>query len=137
MADKIRVIVADDDELDMRLTKGAISRALPDAEVLAFQDGESALSELRRVCDGPIAGRPTLVLFDYKMPKLGCIDVIERTGAEMWVDIPLVLFSSSVGPTEVERCLKMGVREYVEKPTDPDQYRRTVSDICGRYAHLA
>jgi CheY-like chemotaxis protein len=135
MADKMKVIVADDDELDMRLTRGAITKALPDAEVLAFEDGESALQELRRISADSLT-LPTLVLFDYKMPKLGCYEVMKQLGPEIWVDIPLVLFSSSVGPTDVERCITMGVREYVEKPTDPDKYKDTVRDICGRYAKL-
>ncbi len=135
MTDNMKVIVADDDELDMRLTRGAISKALPDAEILSFEDGESALAELQRISsehDQP----PTLVLFDYKMPRLGCYEMMQRTGPEMWTGIPLVLFSSSVGPTDVARCLMMGVREYVEKPTDPDTYKDTVHDICGRYAKV-
>ncbi len=135
MADNMKVIVADDDELDMRLTRGAITRALPEAEILAFEDGEAALAELQRICtchDTP----PSLVFFDYKMPKLGCYEIIQRTGPEMWSDVPLVLFSSSVGPTDVAKCLTMGVREYVEKPTDPDKYKATVGEICGRYAKL-
>jgi CheY-like chemotaxis protein len=136
MAEKMKVIVADDDELDMRLTRGAISRALPDAEVLTFEDGESALNELRRIAATEGLRPPTLVLFDYRMPKLGCYEVIKQIGPEMWIDVPLVLFSSSVGPTEVERCMTMGVREYVEKPTDPDKYKDAVQDICGRYAKL-
>ncbi|MEZ0326857.1 MAG: response regulator [Fimbriimonas sp.] len=135
MADKMKVIVADDDELDMRLTRGAITRALPDAEVLSFGDGEAALAELQRISTDHDR-KPNLVLFDYKMPKLGCYEVIQRTGPEMWSDVPLVLFSSSVGPTDVARCLTMGVREYVEKPTDPDKYKATVGEICGRYAKV-
>ncbi|HSI73140.1 MAG TPA: response regulator [Fimbriimonas sp.] len=135
MADKIRVIVADDDELDMRLTKKAIAGALPEAEVLDFDNGESALTELQRIVSEDTE-RPTLVLFDYKMPRLGCFEVVQRMGPEAWHDIPLVLFSSSVGPTDVARCMTMGVREYVEKPTDPEQYKNAVKDICGRYARL-
>jgi CheY-like chemotaxis protein len=135
MADKIRVIVADDDELDMRLTKKAIAGALPNAEVVSFEDGEAALGELERIANEEIAP-PALMLIDYKMPRLGCFEVVQRMGRDLWQQVPLVLFSSSVGPTEVERCITLGVREYVEKPTDPDKYKNAVCEICGRYAKL-
>jgi CheY-like chemotaxis protein len=135
MADKVTVIVADDDELDMTLTKGAIHAEFPDAEVLSFEDGEAALSELRKISAGDRI-EPDLVLLDYKMPKLGCLEVVQEIGPEFWDRVPLVLFSSSVGPTDVQRCIGLGVREYVEKPTDPDVYRATVKELCGRYARL-
>jgi two-component system response regulator len=126
------ILVADDDQLDARLTKRAISSALPDAEIRTFEDGEQALNALNEAEEGD---RLSLVLMDFRMPKLGCLDVLRSLARHELVEkVPFVLFSSSVGPTDVQKCLAEGVREYVEKPTDPDQYDAAVTDICRRYA---
>jgi two-component system, response regulator len=133
MARETLVVVADDDELDMQLTTRAISRTFPEAHIVKCSDGSEALEQLQQY-RGESEPRPTLVLMDFKMPKLGCLDVLRELDApQMLEHVPFIVFSSSVGPSDVERCLQAGVREYVEKPTDPDKYREAVREIVERY----
>ncbi len=128
------VVVADDDELDTHLTRRAIAQSLPNAEILAFENGLGALDHIRSVADGPEEGLPKLVLMDFRMPKMGCMDlIVSLNRPDVLNKIPFVLFSSSVGPTDVDRCLVAGIRAYVEKPTDPLQYGDAVAGICERY----
>jgi CheY-like chemotaxis protein len=130
------ILLADDDELDVRLTQKAIQAAVPQACVVACHDGEEALAALRGLASGG-ERQPDLILMDFKMPKLGCLDVLRQLNDREFVSkVPVVIFSSSVGPTDVNRCISEGVRDYVEKPTDPDKYKAAVGEICRRYVTL-
>lgn len=122
-----RILVADDSELDLHLTRRALKKALPDWEVLEVEDGEAAEKVL-------VEKEPALVLLDFKMPGMGAIDILEKLDAELPRRIAIVLFSSSVSPTDVARCEALGAREYVEKPTDPSEYAEAVAAICRRWA---
>jgi CheY-like chemotaxis protein len=131
------ILVVDDDELDAMLTVRALGSVSSESEILQVDDGEHALSELQRMADQPSAEWPVLALMDYRMPRLGCFDILRRFGRRDFLDqVPVVLFSSSVSPAEVDRCLEIGVRDYVEKPTDPDRYRHAVADIYRRHARM-
>lgn len=124
----LRVLVADDSELDLQLTRRALKKALPEWEIDAVEDGVSA--ERMLAAEAP----PELVLLDFRMPGKGAIDILSGVSPEVVKTVPFVLFSSSVSPTDVARCEGLGVREYVEKPTDPTEYNKAIEGICRRWA---
>ncbi len=127
------IFLADDDDLDSSLTSRAVRRALPDAEIKAVHDGVAALAELHALAE--IGRQPDLILLDYKMPRKGCADILdELLTSGITARVPFVLFSSSVSPSDVTEAIAKGIREYVEKPTDPDHYDLAVRDVCCRYA---
>ncbi|HSH93335.1 MAG TPA: hypothetical protein VK968_04260, partial [Roseimicrobium sp.] len=69
-----------------------------------------------------------------KMPRKGCVDILnDLAEGGMTARVPFVLFSSSVCPTDVGQAITQGIREYIEKPTDPDHYELAVRDVCCRY----
>jgi CheY-like chemotaxis protein len=72
-----------------------------------------------------------LIILDLNIPKITGIGLLER-----WQigTVPVVVFSSSANPTEKERCLALGVREFVSKPTDLDEFGETVSRIVEKWA---
>jgi len=39
---------------------------------------------------------------------------------------PVVVFSSSANSTEIKRAIELGVREFVHKPSDLDEFRTAV-----------
>jgi CheY-like chemotaxis protein len=130
------IFIADDDDLDASLTVRAIKRVFPDALIEVVHDGAAAIVGLgQAICEGRI---PDLAILDYKMPKCGCPEIMEGLADSHLVkDTPFVLFSSSVRPEDVSACLSIGVREFVEKPTDPERYGEVVADLCRRYVMSA
>lgn len=126
-----RVLVADDSELDIELTRRALKKALPDWEVEVIENGASVGTSLTA------REQPDLVLLDFKMPGMGAAEILAAAGAAYWESVPAVIFSSSVSPTDVARCRDLGAREYVEKPTDPTEYSQAVRAICERWIRLS
>jgi len=44
-----------------------------------------------------------------------------------------VVFSSSTSPNDIQRSFELGVRDFVPKPLDFDDYTRVVSYIVRRW----
>lgn len=118
------VLIADDSELDLELTTRALRKALVDVEVVGVTAGSDVVERLRS------GVRPSLVLLDFRMPGMGAEEVLASLDPSVSRAVPIVLFSSGISPTDVQRCLDLGARVYVEKPTDPDDYRSEVARLC-------
>jgi len=43
-------------------------------------------------------------------------------------NIPIVVFSSSWNEAEIQNALKLGAREFIQKPTDIQQF---IDAVCG------
>lgn len=84
--------------------------------VTVAADGEAALEAVRRA-------RPTLVLLDIRMPKMGGVQVLEALRADPALkDLPVVMLTNYSDPNLVERCLALGAAGYLVKSrTTPRQ----------------
>lgn len=122
-----RVLVADDSDLDIELTRRALKKVLPGWEVDVVENGALVAKSLTE------GENPRLVLLDYKMPGVGAPEILASMGAEYWNSVPAIIFSSSVSPSEIDRCKSLGAQEYVEKPTDPTDYTRAIELVCQRW----
>jgi len=59
--------------------------------------------------------KPNLIILDLNIPRISGLALLARREL---VDIPVVVFSSSVNNNERERALALGAREFVSKPTN-------------------
>jgi len=122
-----RVLIADDSELDLQLTCRALKKLLPEWQIDSAETGNLASEKI---------GTPEgieLVLLDFKMPGSGALEILAKTEPTLLGKVPFILFSSSVSPTDVSKCEAFGVREYVEKPTDPSVYAEALARICRKW----
>lgn len=122
-----RVLIADDSDLDRVLTQRAIRKAAPEVGLAVCEDGEGALKHL--ATDQEV----TLVLLDHRMPRMGAEEFLEAAGHDRLATVNTILFSSAVSPAHVARCLELGAREYVEKPTDPSEYADVIAKVLRSY----
>jgi two-component system response regulator len=73
--------------------------------------------------------RADVVILDLNIPKISGFSILQRTRPTVQV----VVFSSSSNPLDRQRSLELGAREFVQKPSDLDEYRRAVSNIVRRW----
>ena len=66
-----------------------------------------------------------VVILDLNLPKLSGFSILQRTRPT----VPVVVFSSSSNPLDRQRSLELGAREFIQKPSDLDEYRQVVSKI--------
>jgi DNA-binding response OmpR family regulator len=88
------------------------------------RDGEQALQMLT---DGRF--KPDLVLLDLNIPKVSGTSVL----ALCQIPAPVIIFSSSTNSAEIERCIELGAREFVQKPSDLIEFEEAVSRIVRNW----
>ena len=105
---------------DVLLIKQVLSQATFAIKLRVALDGEQAL----QVLAGP-EFKPDLIILDLKIPKVPGIELLERCKPRA----PVVVFSSSSNPTEIRKAMELGVREFVQKPDDFQEFAKVVMKI--------
>lgn len=79
------------------------------AKISRYRNGLEGLAAIRQL-------NPDLVLLDIMMPIMNGYEVLEIMKQEKLIEeIPIIVVSNSGQPVEIERVLKLGVRDYVVK----------------------
>jgi len=129
------VLMADDDANDVFL----LQRAFRDAEIpnplRAVRDGQEAIDYLSGA--GAFANRarfpfPFLLILDLKMPRKTGMDVLQwLRNREGLCCLPVIMFSSSAHPSDVEKAYRLGVNAFVVKPSGVPQRTELARMIKG------
>ena len=120
------VLFVEDSAGDALLTNQILAESLRSVHLRIARDGAQALDML-----ADERFRPAMIILDLSLPKLSGFDVLERNPRR---DIPVVIFSASSNPSDVERTLALGAREYVHKPMDMVGYRKAVLQMVHNWA---
>ncbi|MCA1818473.1 MAG: response regulator [Thermoplasmatota archaeon] len=121
----VDILWAEDNPLDRQLIEEALAD-LPGAPSVSFaEDGEELLRRLR-------TERPVLVVLDIKMPRVTGIEALDRMRRDAKLHaMPVVIFSSSNQPSEMDTCRRLGVRDYVQKPIEFGALQAAVRRVVG------
>ena len=112
----MRILVVDDSTEDVLLLEEAMQEYGLHAELESACDGERALARLR---DGDRL--PDLVLLDLNMPRRSGQEVLEELKQDAALRaLPVIIFSTSSSPLDVEDCYDRHANSYLIKPIDFD-----------------
>ena len=77
-----------------------------------------------------LALKPDLVLLDLVMPECDGRQALAKILA---VDpqAKVVILSSLGAQSDIEECLKLGARSYLQKPIDPDAMQRVLREVLA------
>ncbi|MDL1972571.1 MAG: response regulator [Deltaproteobacteria bacterium] len=127
------ILVADDDMDVVTFVSTVLEKS--GYKVIGAKDGEEALNKIR-------ANRPDLIILDILMPKQSGIKLYrELKTDESLKDIPVIILSAISKRTFLrsqEALTEFGgepVPEpevYIEKPVEPDDLAKTVSEVLSR-----
>ena len=125
-------LVAEDDADDFLFFERAVAREF-EADLRRARDGEEAITYLKG--EGEFADRvafplPDLVVLDLKMPRVNGFEVLTWLRAhEHLGSLPVVIFTSSDDPGDMERAKALGVAAYLVKPTSILAYSQVVKSL--------
>lgn len=125
MADPIRVLIADDQEL-IRSGFKAILSAYPDLEVVgAAADGRQAVELAQQL-------RPDVVLMDIRMPQLDGISATrDITGNPTLAKTHVLVLTTFDLDQYVYDALEAGASGFLLKDADPDEMVRAVRVVAA------
>jgi len=128
------LLVVEDSTADLRLIRLGVARCHGCTAAFA-EDGEVALSILKREPPYQDAPRPDLVLLDVNLPRLSGHELLAILSADQDLrSIPVVVFSGSPNPADHARAMTSGAFAFVVKPGSLEPFVDTVAAIVLGWA---
>ncbi|WP_329085859.1 MULTISPECIES: response regulator [unclassified Streptosporangium] len=126
----IDVLLVEDDPGDVLLTREAFELNKVRNKLHVVNDGEQAMSFLRKEGDYADAPRPDLILLDLNLPRKDGREVLQDIKAdEKLRGIPVVVLTTSESEEDILRSYNLHANAYVSKPVDFDQFISVVRRI--------
>jgi CheY-like chemotaxis protein len=127
------LLVIEDSNEDFEALQRFLQRSSLRIPVLRCVNGEQALAFLRRTgnfTDPNQAPRPSLIVLDLNLPKTDGREVLRQVKQDDNLKtIPIVVFTTSNNPRDIEVCYRYGANSYIVKPIDFAQLRRNVQAL--------
>jgi putative two-component system response regulator len=120
---RMRILIVDDDRANTVLLAGLLRR-WHFTNVVAITDPTLVLAEFADLV-------PDLLLLDVNMPVLNGFDVMRLL--ERWTHgttpVPILVLTADVTDETKHEALKLGARDFLTKPFDPEEVRLRVSNL--------
>ena len=134
------ILYAEDDPNDVFFIKHAFAKVGVANPLQTVKDGQAAIQYLAG--EGAFADRrryplPCLVLLDIKMPRATGFDVLHWMQDQRHLrNIPVIIFSASAFPFDIERAYELGANAYVVKPVTVAERLAFAEAIHRFWLHL-
>ena len=120
---EIKILIADDNAVNLLLTKTYLEDILPQALIIEAKDGAEAVEQYQK-------NSPDLILMDIQMPQLNGIEATKKIKAmEKNIEIPIIALTAGSLPGEKEKCMQAGMSDFLTKPL----LKQTLSDIIRKW----
>ena len=134
----LRILLVEDNYADARLFQIALKEVKPPVDLTVAADGEAAIGLLETHGSWDDPKRPDLVITDLNMPRKSGHELIAFIKASPTLrSLPVVVFSGSKNPAEVERSYQGGAASYVCKPGGPEPFFEVVHALAAYWSGVA
>lgn len=121
------ILVVDDDEDDRIIMDEAFQHIGYEAEVKKFIDGKALLHYLEQI-DPSLY--PSVIVLDNTLPGLGAGDLLAILKTHpLYKPIPVVVYTTSVSPTQKQRLLSSGAYACLEKAASMQEIIKIAEDL--------
>jgi|SRR5580658_9905636 chemotaxis family two-component system response regulator Rcp1 len=134
----MNILLVEDNEGDVELTKRAFKRGNLSATLSVAHDGVEAIEYLSRQGRFSDAVRPDLVLLDLNMPRMGghqFLDIVKQDAKLK--SIPVIVLTSSDAPKDIRECYDRHANSYILKPFDSNKFTDMIKQVEEFWVKLA
>ena len=126
----IDILLVEDDEGDVLLTKKALSNGKIYNSINVAKDGVEALAFLRQEGEYASVPRPDLVLLDLNMPRMDGREALAQIKQDEDLRlIPVVILTTSDSDLDILKSYDLQASCYITKPVDLEQFTTVVRAI--------
>lgn len=129
------LLVVEDNEEDYEMFQRSVKRSQIQCDLHRFETGDDALQQLVNgdnsthspIFKKPAFKKPALILLDLNLPGTDGHTVLKILKLDaFWKLIPIVIFSTSSNPKDLESCYKNGANGYVVKPLESSTFHEHI-----------
>lgn len=131
-----KILLVEDNENDVALTKRALKKANIQNELVVAADGVEALGYFfgkdgNGGCN--TADLPVVVLLDLNLPRINGLEVLKRLHAEVKTrSVPIVVLTSSNEESDIVTSYHLGANSFIRKPVSFDDFTEAIK-LLGLY----
>jgi PAS domain S-box-containing protein len=119
--DAIRILIVEDNKINMFLAKTLVKRIVPNAIILEARNGQEGVEQFE-------LNSPDLILMDIQMPiKNGYEATVEIRKQNTGMKIPIIALTAGIMVGEKDKCLEYGMNDYVAKPIVEDDLETIIN----------
>lgn len=119
------VLIVDDAKI-MRTILGDIFErfyGVDSEDIHEAEGGLEAVEKFKRI-------KPDLVLLDIRMPDMDGVETI-REIMKVDADAKVIMCTAQSERENVRECIKLGAKDYITKPPEPDRVLEAIDKIMG------
>ena len=116
--DNISILLVEDNYLNRMIAQNTLQYY--NCKVTEAENGKEALEILKNE-------KFDIILMDVQMPQMGGIEATEIIRKELQLSTPIIAFTANAFKTEMDKCKKAGMNDYVTKPFDEDVFIETIA----------
>jgi CheY-like chemotaxis protein len=127
------LLIVEDSNEDFETLQRFLRRSQLTIPLYRCENGDRALEFLLRTgkyANPELAPRPSLILLDLNLPGTDGRQVLYRIKQnDNLKSIPVVVFTTSSNPKDIDICYQYGVNSYIVKPIDFAKLKRSIQTI--------
>lgn len=116
------ILVIDDQQSTRKLLNHYLSKYY---NVVAKEGAKHAIEWLHQ------GNRPDVIIADLIMPDVSGIEFLRGINGTLKDKPPILILSSVENVNEKINCFKLGVRDYLLKPFNPDELRLRIENLIN------
>ena len=130
MEKKIEILLVEDNEDDIDLTKIALRKGKINNNLFVVMDGEQAMDFLHKRNGYEDRPSPDIILLDLNLPGKDGREVLQEVKGDANLKrIPVVILTTSTADEDILTAYDSHANCYLAKPLDFDRFKELVSKI--------
>lgn len=121
------ILIVEDSQVDYEAIRWSLEKVGSQNPIYYCEDGDDALDFLNRrgeYSDPVQSPRPGLILLDLNMPGTDGRETLAAIKQdESLKSIPVIIFTTSTNPEDIEVCYREGANSYMQKPVGLDRFQ--------------
>ncbi|RTY92435.1 PAS domain S-box protein [Flavobacterium sp. GT3R68] len=106
--EKIKILIAEDNKINMLLTKTLVKKIMPKATILEAVNGQESIKMYKE-------HEPEMILMDIQMPVMNGYEATTAIRA-LSKDCIIIALTAGIINEEREVCINLGMNDYITKP---------------------
>ena len=133
-AQRIHLLLVEDDDLDVMNVHRALAQASEVASITVASDGIEALALLR---SGQLVMERLVLVVDLRMPRMSGLDLLKALREDPRLKrLPTVVLTTSDDPHDRDQAFCLGAAGYFVKPAAPSRFK-AIMDALRSYWSVA